>query len=252
MITLPPTEHVLHAYVDHQLDEADRLTLETWLAAHPDVALQVRQWQEDAQLLRAALSGDLQREANPELDPAFIRQRLRRNRYRHFATAAVLLLAVSVGGLSGWQAREMTLSNATPPMADAVQAYRMFAVNDTMASDWNPEKSNDAQQWLDRNFARAERLPNMEAAGFRPVSGRMTSTEQGPAAMVVYKDEQGRTLSFYIRPPGARNHMLPRGSRLDGDLQADYWSGDGYNYAVVGAAKDEATQRARQALPASI
>jgi anti-sigma factor RsiW len=161
----------------------------------------------------------------------------------------VLLVAVSVGGLSGWHAREMTLSNATLPMADAVQAYRMFAVKDDMASDWDVAKPHDAQVWLDRNFARAERLPNMEAAGFRPVSGRMTSTEQGAAAMVVYKDRAGRTLSFYIRPPGAQNHMLSRGSRLDGDLQADYWSGHGYNYALVGAAGDEATQRARRALP---
>jgi len=252
MITLPPSEHVLNAYVDYQLSDADRATLETWLAAHPDVALQVKQWQEDAQQLRAALSGQLQREANSELDPTFIRQRMRRNRYRHYATAAVLLVAVSVGGLSGWHAREITLSNATLPMADAVQAYRMFAVNDDMASDWSAEKPNDAQGWLDRHFARAERLPNMEAAGFRPVSGRMTSTEQGAAAMVVYKDREGRTLSFYIRPPGAQNHLLPRGSRLDGELQADYWSSGSYNYAVVGAAKDEATQRARKALPETI
>lgn len=252
MITLPPSEHDLHAYVDHQLSDADRQTLQTWLATHPEVATQVKQWQEDAKLLRAALSGDLQREANPELDPAFIRQRVRRNNRRHFATAAVLLIAVSVGGLSGWQAREMTLNETTPPMADAVQAYRLFAINDNMASDWKADKVSDAQSWLDRHFASANRLPNLEPAGFRPVSGRMTTTEQGAAAMVVYKDSEGRTLSFYIRPPGAQNHMLPRGSRMDGDLQADYWSGAGYNYAMVGQAKDPVAQRARRALPGSI
>jgi anti-sigma factor RsiW len=252
MITLPPSEHDLHAYVDHQLSEADRLRLETWLAAHPQAAAQVKAWQEDAKLLRAALSGDLQREPNPELDPAFIRQRMRSNRYRHLATAAMLVVAVGFGGLSGWQAREITLSDATLPMSDALQAYRMFAVNDNMASDWSAEKTSDAQGWLDRHFTRANRLPNLEAAGFKPVSGRMTTTEQGAAAMVVYKDPEGRTLSFYIRPPGAQNHMLPRGSRLDGDLQADYWSGSGYNYAMVGPAKDPVAQLARRALPTSI
>jgi anti-sigma factor RsiW len=253
MITLPPSEAVLHAYVDRHLNDADRLTLETWLAAHPDVALQVKQWQDDAQLLRAALSGDLQRQANPELDPAFIRQRMRRSTTRQYATAAVLLVAVSVGGLSGWQAREMTMNEASLPMADAVHAYRMFAAKDDMASDWSADKvSNNPQAWLDRNFAQANRLPNLEAAGFKPVSGRMTSTEQGAAAMVVYKDAQGRTLSFYIRPPGAHNHMIPQGSRLDGELQADYWSGSGYNYAVVGPANDPAARRARQALGHSI
>jgi anti-sigma factor RsiW len=248
MITLPPSERDLHAYVDGQLNDADQLTMETYLAAHPELSRQVLAWQLDAQNLRAALSGELQRPVNPELDPAFIRQRMRRHRTRHYATAAVLLIAVSIGGLSGWQAREMTLTSANPPMADAVQAYRMFAVNDNMASDWNTDKPNNVQVWLDKNFAQANRLPDLESAGFKPVSGRLTTTEQGAAAMVVYKDADGRTLSFFIRPPAERNHLLPRGSRRDGELQADYWSGAGYNYAVVGPADDPAAQAARLAL----
>ncbi|MDB6051758.1 MAG: hypothetical protein JWR17_4504 [Pseudomonas sp.] len=248
MITLPPSERDLHAYVDHQLSDADRLTLETWLAAHPEQAEQIAAWQLDAQHLRAALSGGLRMPVNPELDPAFIRQRMRRTSYRHYATAAVLLIAVSVGGLSGWQAREMTFANNVLPMADAVQAYRMFAVNDNVASDWSAEKTSNAQGWLDKNFSQANRLPDLEAAGFKPVSGRLTSTEQGAAAMVVYQDGTGRKVSFYIRPPGPQNHLLPRGSRRDGELQADYWSGGGYNYAMVSPADDPAAQMARQAI----
>jgi anti-sigma factor RsiW len=252
MISLPPSELDLHAYVDGQLNEADQQTMQTYLAAHPQLAEQVLAWQLDAQSLRASLSGELHRAPNPELDPAYIRQRLSRNRTRHFATAAVLLIAVSVGGLSGWQAREMTFASGTLPMADAVQAYRMFAVKDDVASDWSPVKASNVQGWLDSNFAQANRLPDLTAAGFKAVSGRLTPTEQGAAAMVVYKDANGRTLSFYIRPPGEHYHMLPRGSRRDGELQADYWSGSGYNYAVVGPADDPAAEAARQALVPSI
>ncbi|MEB0040570.1 MULTISPECIES: anti-sigma factor [unclassified Pseudomonas] len=248
MMTLPPSERDLHAYVDHQLSDADCLTLETWLAAHPEQAEHIAAWQLDAQHLRAALSGGLHQAPNAELDPAFIRQRLRRSSYRHYASAAVLLIAVSVGGLSGWQAREMTLSNNVLPMADAVQAYRMFAVNDNVASDWNAQKTSNAQGWLDKNFSHASRLPDLEAAGFKPISGRLTSTEQGAAAMVVYEDGTGRKVSFYIRPPGPHNHMLPRGSRRDGELQADYWSSGGYNYAMVSQADDPAAQAARQVI----
>ena len=67
MISLPPNERDLHAYVDHQLSDADRRALDTWLASHPDQAAQVRAWQQDAQQLRAALSGALQQPANPAL-----------------------------------------------------------------------------------------------------------------------------------------------------------------------------------------
>ena len=42
MISLPPNEHDLHAYVDHQLSENDRRALDTWLATHPEVAAQVQ------------------------------------------------------------------------------------------------------------------------------------------------------------------------------------------------------------------
>jgi anti-sigma factor RsiW len=248
MITLPPSEHDLHAYVDHQLNDDDRLRMEAWLSSHPEVARQVSAWQQDAQHLRAAMSGELKRPANPALDPAAVRQGMQGRRRRHFATAAMLLVALGCGGLGGWQAREMTRNDTNPPMADALQAYRLFATGDDMASDWNAQRSADPQGWLDQHFAQADRLPNLDSAGFNPVSARMTTTDQGAAALVVYKDNDGRTLSFYIRPPGARNHLLPRGTRIDGDLQADYWSGAGYNYAMVTPVGDPVVQKVRLGL----
>ncbi|OPA88895.1 anti-sigma factor [Pseudomonas sp. FP597] len=235
MISLPPSERDLHAYVDHQLLESDRRVLETWLAAHPDVAAQVHAWQQDAQLLRASLSGALQQPANPNLDPALIRQRIQHRSRRHFATAAVLLIAVSLGGLGGWHAREATQS-PQQPMADAMQAFRLFAQDGILPADYNAQDSGTMQAWLDRYFNQAHRLPDLSPSGFKPVSGRLLSTEQGAAAMVLYQDAQGRRISFYIRPPGPNNGFLPRGSRTADGLQAQYWSGGGYNYAVVSPA----------------
>ena len=59
MISLPPSDSDLHAYVDHQLSEQDRRLLEHYLASHPQVAARVQAWQQDAQHLRAALGGAL-------------------------------------------------------------------------------------------------------------------------------------------------------------------------------------------------
>ncbi|MBK5512838.1 anti-sigma factor family protein [Pseudomonas sp. TH15] len=233
MISMPPSERDLHAYVDHQLSDDDRRLVETFLASNPEISAQVRAWQQDAQQLRAALGGALQRPANPELDPALIRQRLKRQSRRHLASAAMLLIAVSIGGLSGWQAREMTLVSTQAPMTDAIQAYRLIAQQGMLPADYKVSDDGDMQGWLDRYFTKANRLPDLSGAGFKPVSGRLLSTEQGPAAMVVYEDPTGHKISFYVRPPGPRNYLLPRGSRSDGDLQAEYWSGAGYNYAMV-------------------
>ena len=246
MISMPPSERDLHAYVDHQLDDADRRLVKTYLENNPEAAAQVRAWQQDAQQLRAALSGALQQPVNQELDPALIRQRLKHQSRRHLASAAVLLIAVSVGGLSGWQAREMTLPSPSLPMTDALQAYRLIAQQGILPADYKVSDDGDIQGWLDRYFTHANRLPDLSGAGFKPVSGRLLSTEQGPAAMVVYEDQGGHKISFYVRPPGPKNIFLPRGSRSDGGLQAEYWSGSGYNYAMVSPSDTPAAQMLKQ------
>lgn len=243
MISLPPSERDLHAYVDHQLNESDRRLLETYLSSHPQLAAQVQAWQQDAQQLRAALGGALRQPANPELDPALIRQRLKRQSRRQLASVALLLLALGLGGLSGWQAREMTLAGSQLPMTDALQAYRLFAEQGILPADLEVQGNAAMQAWLDRYFERAERLPDLRDAGFQAVSGRLLSTDQGPAAMVLYADRSGHKISFYIRPPGPKNYLLPRGSRSDGELQARYWSDSGYNYAMVGPASSPVAQR---------
>jgi anti-sigma factor RsiW len=248
MISLPPSESDLHAYIDHQLNEDDRQLLHRYLSTHPELAAQVQAWQQDAQQLRAALGGASQLATNPQLDPAHVRQRLRRQSRRQWASAAALVLAVGLGGLSGWQARQMTLASATPPMTDAMQAYRLFAQQQILPADFKVQGSDAMQAWLDRYFTRANRMPDLQHAGFKAVSGRLLSTDQGPAAMVLYQDQNGRTLSFYIRPPGPQNTLLPRGRSQDGELQAEYWSGRGYNYAMVSPAGSPAAQMLQQTL----
>ena len=237
MITTPPSEHDLHAYVDHALSAAERLEIERYLQANPLIAAQVEAWQRDAQNLRSALHQGLLQAANPALDPAAIRQRQRRQARRHWASAAVLLLAVGIGGIGGWQARQIIQPSSSLPMADALAAHRMFAQQGFLPADYNVQQSHDIQGWLDGYFNQAQRLPDLAGSGFRPVSGRLLTTDQGGAAMVLYENSQGQQISFYIRPPGPHNNLLPRGSRRDGDLEAQYWSGPGYNYAMVGTAE---------------
>ena len=246
MISMPPSERDLHAYVDHQLSEDDRRLVETFLTSNPQVCAQVRAWQQDAQQLRAALSGALQQPANPTLDPAMIRQRLKRQSRRHLASAAVLLIAVSIGGFGGWQAREMAFVSTQLPMTDALQAYRLIAQQGMLPADYKASDDGDMQGWLDRYFTQANRLPDLSGAGFKPASGRLLSTEQGPAAMVVYENQGGQKISFYVRQQKKKNYLLPRGSRSDGGLQAEYWSGGGYNYAMVSPTDTPAAQLLKQ------
>ena len=60
--------------------------------------------------------------------------------------------------------------------------------------------------------------------------------------MVLYRDAAGHAISFYVRPPGPRNRLLPTGQRMENGLMAQYWSGPGYNYAMVSRADGPARQ----------
>lgn len=240
-----PSEHDLHAYVDGHLDPPQRRAVEDWLATHPDRAAEIRAWQRDAQQLRAALGAAAEVPAG--LDPTRLRQRLRTRRRGRLAIAATLVLGLGAGGLGGWQLRAWR-STEPPPMADALQAYRMFAADGAFRPDVGAATPAALQQWLRRNLAHAPALPDLAAAGFRPVGGRLLATAEGPAAMVLYRDGRGAAISFYVRPPAA-HRRLPRGERRDGALLAQYGSADGYYYAVVSRADGREARVARTAVP---
>ncbi|MGO1003779.1 anti-sigma factor family protein [Lysobacter sp. CA196] len=257
-MTTTPSEYEIHAYVDGLLDGERRAAVEDWLARHPERAAEVQAWQRDAQSLRAALLGDTPA-VSAELDPTRLRAGLARRRNARYAMAATVLLSLGVGGIGGWQMREWRTpesSAAAPaafasakPMGDAIEAHRLFASRRDLRPD-RTARSDDLQDWLDARFREPMRLPDLSGAGFRQVGARLLATEQGAAALVVYADAGGNAISFYIRPPGPRRYLLPRGDRRDGDLLAQYWSRGGYNYAMVSSG--ESADVVRRALDGAI
>lgn len=250
MSTPPPSEHDLHAYVDGRLDGERRAAVEAYLAHHPERAAEVRAWQQDAQALRAAFTG-LAPDDNARLDPSRIRADLARSRRARWNLAAAVLLSLGLGVVGGWQARGDRAAPAVAvtaaPMADAIAAHRVFV----SARDFQPDRAAqlaDLQAWLDANFSHPARLPDLSTAGFHAIGGRLLATEQGAAAMIVYEDAAGNAITFYVRPPGPRHHLLPRGDRQEGDLLAQYWSQGDYNYAMVSRARSDSAQVVRHVL----
>ncbi|MDF2863900.1 MAG: prtR2 [Achromobacter mucicolens] len=221
-----------NAYVDGQLDPSQLQELQAYLQAHPDEAQELEAWRRDAQRLREGAGGD-DLPGNPALDPAAVRAGLKVRTRRRMAMVASLVVAVAIGAVTGWSARDTALANRVLPMQDAMQAYRLFASADAPQPDVRAD-AGDLQGWLDAYFVHAERLPNLSDSGFRPVGARLLATDQGPAALVIYENA-GQRATFYIRPPGPGGQFLAQGSRRDGELLARYWSGQGYNYALVTA-----------------
>ncbi|MBY4830996.1 anti-sigma factor family protein [Burkholderia dolosa] len=235
-MNIPPDEHDLQAYVDGQLDGDARAAVERYLALHPERAEQVKQWRQDAQRLRAALESVRMPDDNPALDPAAIRARRAERTRMRFAMAASFVFCIGLGTFGGWQARGWNAPPAVAPMSDAVEAYRMMVVDRAAKVDFKPSSAGELQAWLTTRVGKSAVLPDLSAAGFRPVGGRLFATGHGAAAMVLYQDDAGRTLSFYLRPPESAQRLMAAGERVDGHLLARYGSVNGMNFAVVGPA----------------
>jgi anti-sigma factor RsiW len=162
-------------------------------------------------------------------------------------TTLLLVLSLALGAFGGWEVRGWRQRALEPPMADALEAHRMFAPDKGSRFDVVYQRNSDMQAWMDSRFGRAPRLPDLRAAGFLLVGARLLATPAGPAAMVFYEDRDGDTISFYVRPPSARG-VLPRGHRREGNLVAEYGSDNGYNYAMVSNADTRDMQIVRNAL----
>ncbi|MBA6118850.1 anti-sigma factor [Pseudomonas sp. NC26] len=236
MTHLIPSEHELHAYVDDRLEPSRRAEVQAWLAANPQEALRLEAWRNDARRLRAALAGFGEQPGRLQLDVRHVQRRLRQRRQRRLASVAVLLLAMGVGALGGWQARQVTLAGNDLPMADAVQAHRLFA--DSQALDIQASDPAQLRDWLGRHFNRVGQLPDLGVYGFQPVGARLLSNEQGPAALLVFQDRRGQRISLFLRSPGEHYERMPQGQRVDGQLEARYWTHGAYNFALVSAADD--------------
>lgn len=228
-----PSEELLHAYLDEQLDEPTRRAVAAYLASHPDAAAQLAGWRQDAQQLRAALASFEPLNSNPQLDPLVIRRAQRNRRQQFFASAAALVLAIGIGGVGGWQARSQSLLAANPPMQDALEAHRLFAVGEPAIIDLQEHDPAALQRWLDQRFSHISRLPDLHAYGLQAVGARLLTTEQGPAALLLFEDAQGQRISLYLRSPGSLYANMASGARQEGELLASYWSQAGYNYALV-------------------
>jgi hypothetical protein len=66
-----------------------------------------------------------------------------------------MLLGVGIGVLAGWQARSWRSAALQPPMADAIQAYRMFSHNQAGQFDFVSQRYSDLQAWMDAHFVSA-------------------------------------------------------------------------------------------------
>lgn len=241
----------LSAWVDGELDAAERARVDAWLRLHPEDAETVRRWTADRDALRAALAG----EAAAEPVPAALRETVWRRgtatRGRGVQVAGVAAAAGLVGALLGalagggavwqWQQAQAPAAQrvAAAPAPDAGWVQRAAAAHSVYVPEPRHAVEVAAQEehlarWLTRRIEVPVTLFDLSAEGFRLVGGRLLPDGGGKSAQLMYQDGEGRRVTLYLRKPEPGSETAFRYEQ-QGELGLFYWVEPGAGFALVGA-----------------
>ncbi len=153
--------------------------------------------------------------------------RLARRRRRGLAAMAVaaVLAAFLVGGAVGWVARgaeaAATSSDLTRFTADALEAYRLYAVEVRHPVEVPGEERPHLMQWLSKRLGSPLRAPELDKMGLKLVGGRLLPGPTGASAFFMYEGPSGERFTLYcghtrIARPRCATRRAIRTQRITG------------------------------------
>lgn len=248
----PPSDEMLSAWLDNELDGAAREHVQAWLAQHPEDAAKVRLWAADRDALRARLDAELDRPLPGHWADQLTTLSMphpARPGARWYALAATVALASAIGaGAAGlWWGRQASpqalqqMANDTWPRFAAV-AHATYVpeqrhpVEVAVDGDLPTQRAQEEHlsRWLTKRLDVPVKLFDLTDQGFRLVGGRLLPEGAGPCAQLMYQDASGARVTVYLRRKGAETPAAFRYEAV-GNLGLFYWVEGPAGYALVGA-----------------
>lgn len=238
MSSRPITEDDLNGFIDGTLDPDRRAEVSAYLDAHPDVAQRIALYGEQRDMLRAAFAPVIEEPVPTELDLSrMIEERRRPRQAPRWVMAAAAVLLVCAGGISGWSLRGMAVPPTEGVQAlarEAAASYAAYAPDQVRPVEIRASDRDTLAAWTTKRVGRPVAIPDLTAAGYRLMGGRVVPTEHGPAALFMYDDDRGTRLVMLARPMRSERDM-PMAPHTQGDLNGLAWADRGLGYSLVGA-----------------
>lgn len=227
----------LQRFVDGQLSPERRALVLEYLAEHPDAKRRVDADLRHKRLLRQyvteyadqaddPVTAKLQNELASRLEGPATRSH---PWWRQTAAAMVLFAA-------GWGAsavhdvyREWSLPSV---VSGATKAHQLFAEDSRRPVELPAAESRELKHWFSEHLYADVDIPQLDSIGLSFIGGRLLATEQGPLAQMLYEDQRGRRLSFYVSTAEAYSDADVQVVKVDG-FTAGYWKDDRLVYTLV-------------------
>jgi anti-sigma factor RsiW len=229
----------LHAYADGQLPDEQQAAVEAYLAAHPDAAALVAQWQRQNDAVRV-MFGPVVGEPVPErLSPHAISQRVRSDRMQALRNLAAVFLVVAIAGSFGWYLRgafwqEEPVSERL--IDNAVLAHALYVKEKSHAVEAAADSPN-LMRWLSNRIETPIDAPNLADQGYTFIGGRLLpgyndDGAHGPAAQLMYQNAGGERLTLYITSALDDKKEVWQFEERDG-VGAYYWANNAVTCTIV-------------------
>jgi anti-sigma factor RsiW len=225
---------LLSAWLDDELDAAQRERVDAWLRDHPDDAARVRLWAADRDALRARLDPVLDEPLPPRLEQVlWTRGRREPRRWLQAAAAAALLVGGGVIGALWQQERHETVAATTGWVQRAAIAHSVYVPEQRHPVEVRAQEEHLAR-WLTKRTELPVKLFDLHEQGFELVGGRLLPDTSSPSAQLMYQNAAGERVTVYLRKPESGTPTAFRYEQ-QGNVGLFYWVEDHCGYALAGS-----------------
>lgn len=234
----PVTENDLHAYADGQMAAEDQARVEAWLAAHPEDAVRIAEWQSQNAAIRDMFAPYA---TTHPADAARLQAQPRNrmiNRLPMRAAAAVLLFALGTATGLALPSLLGSPATATPIFEQASDAYTIYAREVRHPVEvWAGEKDH-LVAWLGKRLGERIVAPDLASAGYTLVGGRLVPVDGVAGALLMYEDQSGKRLTLLLGRTQKKTDTAFQFAS-SGPVETLYWMDNGLAYAVSGEVSRE-------------
>jgi anti-sigma factor RsiW len=235
----PISEEDLHAYADQRLDAARLRQVEAGLAAHPEAQQRVDIWRSQAAQLHRAYDSVLDLPIPQHLIPAANSPRW--IELRRLAAVAWLV----IGGLGGYmlhghivpEPANQRVVDILPRMAAVAHAVYTPEIRHPVEVGADQEAHLIA--WLSKRLGSPVHAPQLDAAGFNLVGGRLLPGEKGEVAQFMYENAKQQRLTLYVQPNASSTEDTRFRHVHEAGIDVFYWVDGQFGYALSGQTSRE-------------
>ncbi|WP_195844711.1 anti-sigma factor, partial [Bordetella pertussis] len=127
----------------------------------------------------------------------------------------------------------------------AAVAHAVYAADVRRPVEMGAEQEQALVTWLTRRLGAAVHAPNLAAAGYHLMGGRLLPGGQGPVAQFMYGGPGGQRLTLYVTREAQGDQTAFRFTQ-DGPVRVFYWVEGKFGYALSGELERDALLKVAQ------